>query len=489
MNISKESTSELTATLRVEIKEEDYLEKANKILKDYQRKANVPGFRPGKVPIGMVKKMYGTAVMAEEVNKLVSEELNKYVRDNEIKLLGYPIPNDEKTGIIDWNNQNSFDLFFDIGLAPEFELNFSDQISVDYFRIKPGKEQIDEEVNRLAQQHGRMDKVEVSEENDWIDGQLVQLDTDGNELEKGHNADTYIYPPSIRNEEQKSRFIGLKTDDILDFDLRVLFPENKDIARLLKVTEKEAASKYGIFRFTVKDISRMVPAEINNELFIKLFPGEEELDEEDFRGLIAGQMEKNFSTESDKKFLQDAVNKIMDLNTFDLPEEFLKRWMLESNQGKVTEQEIEKDFPNLTKSLKWDLVKQKIGRQYNIRVTDEDLENYVKAYFAGRFGQTVYEDDDKMKDLIKRVLSKEEDAERIEADIFNARLLQVMKDQLNLQTKEITLEDFITLIGASQKHDHDHDHDHDNVHDHHHDCNHDHDHDCDHDHDHAGHRH
>jgi trigger factor len=487
MNITKESTGELTASLKVEVREEDYLDKVNKILKDYQRKANVPGFRPGKVPFGMVKKMYGTAVMADEVNKLVSEQLTAYLRENEIKMLGYPIPNDEKTGLVDWNTQSSFDLFFDVGLAPEFELNFSKEVEVDYYKIKVSDEQVEEEVKRLSQQHGKMEKTETSEEQDWVDGTMVQLDDNGNALENGINTESYIYPPSIKTDEQKARFIGLKADDSVEFDIRELFPENKDIARLLKVTEKEAASISGHFKFTVKEISRMIPAEMNEEFFAKVFPGQEIADEEAFRKLIAEHMEKNYSGESDKKFLQDAVDKLMELNIFSLPEDFLKRWMLESNRGEVSAEEIEKDFPNLSKSLKWDLVKQKIAKQHSIRVTDEDLENYVKAYFTGRFGQAFEEDDERMNDLIKKVLSKEEDTERIEADIFNARLLQVMKEQLNLNIKELSVEDFITLVGA--KHDHDHDHHHGHDHDHDHDHVHDHNCDHDHDHDHEGHHH
>lgn len=475
MNITKEPTGELTAMLKVEVKEEDYQEKVNKILKDYQRKANMPGFRPGKVPFGMIKKMYGTAVMADEVNKLVSEELTAYLRENEIKMLGYPIPNDEKTGAIDWNEQANFDLFFDIGLAPQFDLKFSDQITVDYYKIKVSEEQVDEEVKRLTQQHGNMDKVEKAEEQDWIDGDMIQLDDENNPLENGIKTESYIYPSSLKTEEQKAIFIGLKAEDSVEFELRELFYENKDIARLLKLTEKEAANISGRFRFVVKTISRMIPAEMNEEFFAKVFPGQEITDEKVFRLFISENMEKNYSTESDKKFLQDTVDKLMELNSFDLPEEFLKRWMVESNRGEVSREEIDKDFPNLAKSLKWDLVKQNIAKKNNIKVTDEDMENYVKSYFASRFGQTIDDEDPRMKDLIRQVLSKTEDAEKIEADIFNARLIQVMKDTLTLEIKETSVEDFISMMGADNEHNHDHGHHHDHDHDHDHEGHHPHD--------------
>jgi trigger factor len=470
MNIIKEKTGELEAILRVEVKEEDYLEKVNKVLKDYQRKANMPGFRPGKVPFGLVKKMYGTAVLADEVNKMVSEELTSYLRKNEIRMLGYPIPDNEKTGEVDWQSQHDFDLFFKIGFAPSFDLKFSEETEVDYYQIKVDDEQLDEEVKRLAEQHGTTADAEVSEEEDWIDGDIVQLDEEGNEPEVGINAESYIYPKSIENEDHKKLFIGLKEGDSIDFDLREVFPSNKDIARLLKIIETEAGNIHGKFRFSVKKISRMVPAIMDEEFYKKVFPDKEELDEKQFRETIRELMEKNYLTESDKKFFQDAVEKLMEMHQINLPEEFLKSWMLESNKEEITAAEIEKDFPNLAKSLQWDLLKQKIAEEYDIKVSDEDIRNYIRNYFEGRFGQEMQADDQRWQEIVNNVLSKQEDADRIEADIFNSRLLSVLKDKLSLKTKDTSLDEFIAMVKQYQEsHDHDHNHDHEHDHEHDHD--------------------
>lgn len=457
MNITKESTGELTALLKVEVTEDDYLEKVNKALKDYQRKANVPGFRPGKVPFGMMKKMYGTSVMADEVNKLVSEELRSFLRASEQKTLGYPIPNDKKTSEVDWSSQGNFDLFFDIGFAPEFELNLSDGVLVDYYKIKVNEQQVDDEIKRLADEYANVEKVDSSEINDWITGDIIQLGEDGNIIKNGFNHDTYIHPLKIKDETQQARFIGLKTGDVVEFDLRTVFPENDDAARLLRMTEKEALGISGLFRFVVEQISRVTPAEMNATFFAKVFPDhEEELDEAEFRRLVTRNLEKAYEPESDKKFMQDAVDSLIEGHGLNLPEDFLKRWMLESNREEVTREEIEKDFPKLIRSLKWDMIKQKITKQHNIKVSDEDVRTYVKSYFIAKFGQDTENEDGRMQEFISRILSKEEDAERIETDIFNMRMLQVMKDNLKLNIKETSVEDFIDLVNNTCCHDHDH---------------------------------
>jgi len=467
MNITKEPNGELTALVKIEVSEEDYIEKVNKVLKDYQRKASIRGFRPGKVPFGYVKKMYGSAVTADEVNKLISENLTTYLRDNEIKILAYPIPNNEKTGVINWSIQGSFDFYFDIGLAPEFELKFSDQITVEYFQIKASEEQVEDEVKRLTDQFGKLENVETSAENDWIDGELLQLDPDNNILDGGINTETYIYLPSIANVESRAVFTGLAVGDFVDFDFKTMFPENKAAARVLKLTEKEAAAIEGKFRFTVKAIIRRVPAEINQEFFKNVFPDKENLSEATFRMLVGSSIERQFSPESDKKFMHDAVGKIMELNHFNLPDEFLKRWLIETSNGKFTAGEVEKDFPKLVRNFKWDLVKQKIAKAHNIEVTEAEVRNYVKAYFMSRLSHQVEEDSEQMEKMIDRVLSKEADIEKIEADIFNQKLTAVMKQNLSVVVKEVSVEEFTAMYRAEHSHDHDHDH-------HHHDHDHDH---------------
>ncbi|HHN48713.1 MAG TPA: trigger factor [Bacteroidales bacterium] len=458
MNITKELTADNTALLRVEVREEDYLEKVNKKLKEYQRKAQVPGFRPGKVPFGMVKKMFGTSLMADEVNKLVSENLATYLTENKIRMIGQPIPNSEKTGNIDWNAESNFDLFFDIGLSPEIDLVFSEQVKLDYYKITADEEHVDAELKRLAEQHGSMTEPEVSEENDWLDGVIIELDEEGNRPESAAGIETYINPASIAEEQQRQMFTGLRVNDTIDFELRSVFPSNKEIARLFGINEKDAEKKEGNYCFEVKKISRMIPAEMNGEFFSKVYPDVEEMDEAKFRNLIKEDIEKSFTGESDKKFLQDAVEKLMEIHEINLPEAFLKKYMLETNRDNLTPEDVEKDFGDVMKSLKWDMLKQEIALKHHITVSKEDVRGYVKAYFQSRYGQQLKEDDDRMNEVISKVLSKEEDAEQIESDIFNGHLLQLMKQTFTLNTIEVKLEEFIAMM--SDKHDHSQHHDH-----------------------------
>jgi trigger factor len=479
MNITKELTGENTALLKVEVKEEDYQETVNKKLKEYQRKAQLPGFRPGKIPFGMVKKMFGTSLMADEVNKLVSESLSTYLMENEIRMIGQPIPNSEKTGTIDWSTQSNFDLFFDIGLSPEIDLVFSEQVSLDYYKIKAKDDLVEEEVKRLAEQFGTIAELDVSEEKNWLDGEIAELDQEENVPENAAATKTYIYPASIAEDQQKQIFIGLKVNDTVDFNLRSVFPSNKDIARLLKITETAAGSKEGKYRFKVKKISRMIPAEMNEYFFNKVYPDVEDMDEAKFRSLLTDDIERSYSGESDKKFLQDAVEKLMEIHEVNLPEDFLKRYMYETNRDKVSREDVQKDFGDVMRSLKWDILKQKIAQKHNITVSKNDLRDYVKAYFQSRYGQQSEDDDERMNEVINKVLSKEEETERIESDIFNGRLLQLMKQTFTLNTIEVKLEEFIAMMSDKNGHSHHHEHEHD------HEC----DDNCDHGHSHEEHEH
>jgi len=397
-------------------------------------------------------------LMADEVNKLVSENLATYLSENKIRMIGQPIPNSEKTGNIDWNAESNFDLFFDIGLSPEIDLVFSEQVNLDYYKITADEEHVDVEVKRLAEQHGTMTETEVSEEKDWLDGVITELDEEGNMPESAAGIETYIYPASIAEEQQRQMFTGLKVNDTVDFELRSVFPSNKEIARLFSITETAAEKKEGNYCFEVEKISRMIPAEMNVELFSKAYPDAEEMDEAKFRSLLKEDIERSFSGESDKKFLQDAVEKLMEIHEINLPEAFLKKYILETNRDKLTPEDVEKDFGDVMKSLKWDMLKQEIAQKHHITVSKEDMRDYVKAYFQSRYGQQLKEDDDRMNEVISKVLSKEEDAERIESDIFNGRLLQLMKQTFTLNTIELKLEEFIAMM--SDKHDHSQHHDH-----------------------------
>lgn len=474
MLITQESTGEMTATIQVKVTEEDYLENVNKQLKDRQRKAVIPGFRPGKVPLGHIKKMYGVALILEEVNKLVSEKLMAYIQDNNIPVLGYPIPDEKSASQIDWHTQTEFDLNYNIGLVPEFELKFSDEVKVDYYRITADEVQINEQIVQLTKRFGSETNVEVSDAEDLLKGKIVKLNDDNSVPEGVEPTESVIYPKQFESSEKQALFVGLKNGDSLDFDLREYFPNTKDVVKVLKIYEKEAKEAKGNYRFTVDEISRLIPAEINDDFYKSVYPHIEDIDESKFRAVVKSEIEMQYVQETDKKFLQEAVQKLMEVNNFDLPVGFIRAWMLDRQNGKISQEDIEKELPGIIENLRWDIIRNKIFDTYELHVTEKDIRDYVRNYFVQRFGPAVNEDPERLEKFIDETLKKQKDAEKIEEELLTRRLLTVMQGVLKPQIREVSLAEFIELNFPQHSHGH--------VHDEH--CNHDHDHDHDHEHEH-----
>lgn len=465
MNITHESTGELTATLKVEVSESDYIESVNKKLKEYQRKSNMPGFRPGKVPFGMIKKLYGHATMLDEVNNIVSKEITSYIHKKELKIIGYPLPDYEKGGHIDFGSQPDFELFYEMGFRPDFELRFSDEIILDYFKIKCSEDDLENEIIQLKQTYGQFINPELSEQGDWIDGNFEQLGENGQPLGDGISVKNYINPSSLHTEDQKARFTGLKKGDQVIFNIREVFPDNKDIAHLLKVKASKAHEIAGMFSFTVSQISRMIPAEVNEDLFNRVFPETEDMNETKFRNLLRSSVEYRREPESDRKFFEDAKEKLFELHSFSLPEDFLKKLMLERSEEKITAEDIEKDFPDLIRNLKWDIIRERIFEKFDIKVTEDEKRNLVMRYFEQHAGMDLAVHDNRIKDSIDKILSNEEESEKIENQLLSSKLLTIMKNTFTLRTKEVTLGEFFDLIGNVSPSNHHH------VHNEH--CNHD----------------
>ncbi|MDP2423709.1 MAG: trigger factor [Bacteroidales bacterium] len=445
MNISKESTGELAATLKVEVTADDYSEKVNKSLKDYQRKANLPGFRPGKVPVGMIKKMYGQAVVADEVNKLVSEALTNYLHTNKLNIIGYPMPNDEKTPQVNWQPDTEFTLFFDLGLAPDFELNLSKDIEVDYYKILSDEDTVNSEIEHLRESQGDLEHPEITEENDWLNGDLFQIDERGAELQGGQKAQSYFFLRTISDNGQRQRFVGLRAGDTIDFDIRQVLKSDSAIARSLRITESKAKHVQGMFRLVVSDISRMVAAEMNATFFERVFPGHDDMDEEHFRNHLRERIQSSYTGESDKLFLQEALEKLIEANPFNLPETFLKRLVKGNSRKEVTVEDIEKDYPTMVNGFKWELIRQKISSIFSLEVSDEDVKELVKSYFTQRYGHQLEIDDKKLITVVDGFMKKKEEVEKAKDELFGRRLLQVLTSNLTLNTKEVTLEEFIDM--------------------------------------------
>jgi len=455
MNITREDTSDLTATIKIEIKHDDYKDAVQKILKDYQKKANVPGFRPGKVPFGMINKMYGRNVVIDEVNKSLSESISKYITENKLNILGNPLPNIEKSKNIDWDNFKDFEFYFDLGFAPEFDIDLENNIEIDYYNILPDQKMVDENIKGLQKRYGTTINPETAEENDILKGEIIELDENGEIKENGVKNYTSIMPAYIKLKTVKSKFIGAKKGKEIKFNPLNAIKNNTEVSSMLGIKNSEDKAMNSDYKFTVETIERILPAEINKDLFKKVFPNDNIETEEEFTELVKKDLSKSFVYDSDRKFLNDVQTNLLKTTNLSLPDEFMKRWIFENNKDKFSKEDIEKDYTANAEGVKWQLIENKIVEKYKIDVSDKDVKDYVINYFKQQFPSNP---NDSEEDINKRlgtiadsVLKNKEEAEKIKTNLFSEKLTNLFKSKIKIKNKDIEFEKFVKLVSKKEK--------------------------------------
>ena len=465
MNITRENTGDLTATVRIEILKQDYEEKVIKQLKDFQHKANIPGFRPGKVPVGLVRKMYGKAIVADEVNKIISDSLAQYIKDEKLGVLGNPLPNGEKNHDYTFETEQDFEFFFDLGMAPEIALNLAGLPPVSRYVITIDEPMLDSYIADMRKRFGNNIHPETAGEEDMISGEIVETGADGEIVGDGTKKNAFINISQLKKEDTRKRFIGLKKDDkvIITPD----FFENPEEAVKVLGIKEELAEKEGLsFVFTVNDIYRTDPAELGAEFYSKVYPGTEIADEEQFREQVRKDASASFAGETDKLFYHEVTDILLHEIPIPLPDVFLKRWLTEHKESNLPPEEVEKQYESFSESMKWQLIENKLIIDHNIRVEEAEIRNYIKSYFLRQIPMNTEdpEAEKRFDSLIDTVMQNNEQVQKINDELYTGKLLEVFKTNLPLEEKEISYTEFITL--ASAKHEHDHEHDHDHKHEH-----------------------
>ncbi|MCX6330398.1 MAG: trigger factor [Bacteroidia bacterium] len=448
MNITREKIDDLNAVLKIEIVKTDYEEKVENVLKDYRKKANIKGFRPGMVPMGIIKKMYGKAVKIDEINKAVSENVHKYLTDEKIEILGDPLPKTNEQEIIDFETQDEFSFSFDIGLTPAFDLNISKKNKVSQYEITIDEKMKSDFVNNYTRRFGELRKADVSEEKDILKGKIEALDDKGNLKPEGPvNEASTLAIDIIKDEEIKKGFIGKKENDPVDFDIKKAFPNDHEIAGLLKKKKEEVEGLEGTFRFTIIEITRFHSAEINQELFNRIYGEGIVNSEEEFHNKIEEEIRESLKRESEFKLMQDIKKLIIEKTDFSLPEDFLKRWLLRVNE-KTTGEEIEKEFDSFRHDLKWQLIRSKIAKENEVKITEEELQKEAEIITRYQFRQygLFYATDEQITNYAKETLKREEDAKRIADKILEDKVLQLLKDYVSIESKNVSVEDFNKLF-------------------------------------------
>jgi trigger factor len=448
MNITRENIDDLNTLLKVEISKPDYEDKVENVLKDYRKKANIKGFRPGMVPIGLVKKMYGRAVQIDEINKVVTENIQKYITDEKLEILGDPLPKADEHEMIDFDTQENFTFTFELGLSPVIDLKITKKNKVTQHEITIDDKMRNDYLENYTRRYGELRSAETTEEKDVIKGKLEALDNENNLIPEGPSAEsTSLSIDIIKDKKIKKNFLGKNLNDSIDFDLKKAFPNETEIAGLLHKKKEEVADIDGNFRFTINEISRFYPAEMGTDLYNRIYGEGVVNTEEEFRARIEEEIAASLKRESDFRLMMDIKTLALDKADFPLPEEFLKKWLLRVNEN-TTEEQIEKEFDNFRKDLKWQLVRNKIARDNEVKISEEELLTEAANITRYQFQQygLFYATDEQINNYAKETLKREEDAKRIADKILEDKVLLILKDLLKIESKSVSIEEFNKLF-------------------------------------------
>lgn len=449
MKISFENPDKLNGLLTLTVETEDFQGRVEKTLKDYRKKAVQPGFRPGMVPMGLIKKQYGEAVKAEEINKLIGEELYKYINDNKIKMLGEPMSN-EGQELVDLKKDAPYVFKFDVAIAPEFEATLSADDTLDYYTIKVDDELVNRQIDMFASRAGHYDKVEEYQANDMLKGDLRELDENGNTKEGGITVEgAVLMPEYIKVDDQKKLFETAKLGDVITFNPKKAYPESDvEVSSLLKISKEEAANVTADFSYQITEISRFTKAEVNQELFDSVYGQGEVADEADFRSKIADGLKAQLVNDGDYKFLVD-MRKYVEakVGTLTFPDTLLKRFMLSQNKGKG-EKFVEDNYEQSIKELTWHLIREKLVEANSIKVDDNDVKESAKEAARAQFAQYGMTNipEEYIENYANDMLKKKEYIDALVDRSIDRKLTAALKEVVTLNHKEVALDDFNKMM-------------------------------------------
>ena len=449
MKLTQSKAKDLMATITVEVKAADYSERVEKVLKDYRKTAEVPGFRKGKTPMGIINKKYRTSVIVEEVNKMLQDELYKHITAEKVRVLGSPMPIDEKP--IDWQNDEDFTFEYEVGLAPEFDVKITAKDKLNYYKIKADAKLVDGYCNDIAKRYGKMSNPEASVEGDLIFCTIEQLDVDGVVMDNGIKNDATVAMDYIADKKIKKQFVGVKKDDLITVNVMKAFTNHSDLGAMLNV---DHAAIHNLtseeFQFTVKNVNRLEPAELNVELFDKVYGPGAIKDEKEFKAKVKSEAEAQFVGESDRMLKNDVVTYFVDKLKLAMPNEFLKRWLVQTSEQPITMEMLETEYDMYAKSLQWQLIENKILENYSIKVTQDDVLAHTKVLISAQmkqYGQP--EGDDKqLTDIATNILKNEEERKKVYDQIFDERTLAVYKENFKLTEKSVSYDEFVKLASG-----------------------------------------
>ena len=446
MNTSFEKVDALNGLITMQIEKADYAENVEKELKNFRRKANMPGFRPGQVPMGLIKKRFGIEVKAEAVDKLIREKLYGYIRDEKLNVLGEPLPNEEKTPKTDFELQDDFTFVFDVALAPEFDAKLTGKDKVDFYNIEVSDEMVEQQVQSYASRNGQYQKVDQYQPRDMVKGLLAELDADGNPKEGGVQVEgAVMLPDYMKNDEEKAKFADCKVNDVLVFNPSKAYNDNEtEVASLLHMKKEEVADMKGDFSFQVEEITRYQPAPVDQNLFDHIFGEGKVSSEKEFRARIKALLAEQFAKDSEFKFMLDLRKYLMvRIGKLEYPETMLRRIMRLNNPDK-DEKFVEDNFEKSLEELTWQLAKEQLTEQFEIKLTQDDVLEAAKAVTKMQFAQygMMEVPEELLNQYAQEMLKKKDQTEGLVTRSIEQKIAAKAKETVKLNEKTVSLDEF-----------------------------------------------
>ena len=455
MNVTLNKTDSVNGVISIEMERADFQGNVDKALNQYRRKASIPGFRPGKVPMGVVKKLYGTSVLAEEVNKLINSSLSNYIQENKLPILGEPLPKEDPEKELDLEKDEKFTFEFEVGLTPEFDLTFDKETALPLYKVELEDDLFEKQIEGYKQNFGTYDKIEESAlETDLIKGKAVELEN-GEPKEDGIVVENAILMPSyIKNDEEtKNRFVGANAGDEVIINPKLAYDNEAEIASFLNIKKEDVADVTSDFKFSIEEITRFKEAELNQEMFDKVLGEGVATDEESFRAKVKEELSKQFAPDADYFFMKEVRKAILEkMEDAEFPEEFLKKWLKLTNE-EATDELIEKDFPNILNDIKYQIAKDKIVTDNDIKTEASDVQELASKVAQSQFAQYGMSNlpAEMLQDYVKRMLENEETVKGLFARVVENKIAAWMKENITLEEIAITSEEFSKLTAAENQ--------------------------------------
>lgn len=438
MNITKEQIDDLNAVVKVAITKDDYNDKVETILKDYRKQANIPGFRKGQVPLGLIKKQYGKAVLVDEVNKLLQDNLNKYLTEEKLDVLGNPLPKQQDN--FNWDAEQ-LDFEFELGLAPSFEVPLKSKKAIIHYHIVADKKMVDEQIERIQKQYGKLVNKAVVGKKDEIAG------TFHNEAAEIDNKAT-LEMDKIKNKKAIESLVGKKVGDVVVLKTKGLLKEDYLLSSTLGITAEKAEKLDIEVSFTIEEVNEREPAKLDQELFDKLFGKDVITSEKELKARIKKDSEKQFEQQADQKLLNDVTESFIENTKFDLPAEFLKKWIQVTGENPLTEEQAKEEYEKSEKGLRYQLIEGKIIQENGLQVQFDELKEFAKGFIKTQMAQFGHLDpkEEELENIAGRVLGNQDEVKRLSEQLMSQKLITLYKEKANLKTKEVTYDDFVKEV-------------------------------------------